>query len=428
MEDDMLPRITDVPSKKRHEFLMRKLRLCSVVFDLSVLVAYRRSNKSLTEFKQSGGPYEKLTKTMIRAGDKNDTLEELMDYVPTLESLPEDAVSEIKNMVRANIFRAFPSHTAHVPEKEKETDNKLYGPGDKRPLVEGAWVHLLYVYEFLQRIVDAGLLRDDHIEESFVENLFNITMNADDSREACFVANLLPSFWEKFPQKRPVIWTTVRRNLSRFVSSRHRHIPSAVTDLLRFASERIRELPLPLKDGNKLFIQQILIPLHKTHAYPDYSLSLNVSMLDFLNKDRELANMMFEGILSGDPIPPTSELCLLDELKSLMNSAWLEKITKSNAQLLFRRIAKGLTGSDVDVAKIALDILSWDRFIEFAKLHKNISLPVITPALQNAGKHCVGDESVQVLAAEVRNRFYNVERYADRQVEGTSSDNKRRRI
>ncbi|GLT99792.1 hypothetical protein SLE2022_172080 [Rubroshorea leprosula] len=111
-----------------------------------------------------------------------------------------------------------------------------------------------------------------------------------------------------------------------------------------------------------------------------------------------------------------------------MNSARLEKITKSNAQLLFKRIAKGLTGSDVDVAKIALDILSWDRFIEFAKLHKNVSLAVIIPALQNAGKHCIGDESVQVLAAEVRNRFYNVERYADRQVEGTSSDNKRRRI
>ncbi|GKV38592.1 hypothetical protein SLEP1_g46482 [Rubroshorea leprosula] len=209
---------------------MRKLRLCSVVFDLSVLVAYRRSNKSLTEFKQSGRPYEELTETMARAGNKNDTLEELMDYVPTLESLPEDAVSEIMNMVRANIFRAFPSPTAHVHEEEKETDNKLYGPGDKKPLVEVVWIHLLYVYEFLQRIVDAGL-RDDHIEESFVENLFNITTNADDSREACSVAKLLPSFWEKFPQKRCVIWTTARRNLSRFVSSRHRHIPSAVTEL-----------------------------------------------------------------------------------------------------------------------------------------------------------------------------------------------------
>ncbi|GKV38607.1 hypothetical protein SLEP1_g46497 [Rubroshorea leprosula] len=324
MDEDNLPRIRDVPVKKRHELFMKKLRLCS-------------------------GSLE----TIIPIGTKLEILKELLDYVPSLDSLPDDAVRQIKEMVAANIFRPFPSPSAHVSDINYETD-ELYDPEVKRPLVEESWFFLRHVYQFLRHVVDAGLLRDDHTEDSFVKTL-------------------------------------------------------AVCPLLSFANDRIRESRVPLLAENRMFLERVLIPMHKISSYSIYSRCLSQCMLAFLAMDSELDNLMIRGIFSGGQrsLRSTCEIELLDELKSLMTHTLLGRITPSNAELVFRRIGKCLTSLHAMVVTKALNILKWPRFILFAKQRKQVSVPIIMPALENVGNQFLWDNNVRELAARVREKSYN---------------------
>ncbi|GLT99798.1 hypothetical protein SLE2022_172130 [Rubroshorea leprosula] len=396
MDEDNLPRIRDVPVKKRHELFMKKLRLCS-------------------------GSLE----TIIPIGTKLETLKELLDYVPSLDSIPDDAVRKIKEMVAANIFRPFPSPSAHVSDINYETD-ELYDPEIKRPLVEESWFFLRHVYQFLRYVVDAGLLRDDHTEDSFVKTLLNIALDADDQREAISVTFVLTSFWKKFTQKRRLIWRTVQHILSRFVSESHLYITSAVRPLLSFANDRIRESRVPLLAENRMFLERVLIPMHKISSYSIYSRCLSQCMLAFLAMDSELDNLMIRGIFRGRqrPLRSTCEIELLEELKSLMTHTLLGRITPSNAELVFRRIGKCLTSLHANVVTKALNLLKWPRFILFAKQRKQVSVPIIIPALENVGNQFLWDNNVRELAARVREKSYN-ENDADWQFERRTRKRKR---
>ncbi|GKV38598.1 hypothetical protein SLEP1_g46488 [Rubroshorea leprosula] len=276
-------------------------------------------------------------------------LKEMGDYVLTLESLSDDAVWLIMKMLRSNLFRPFPSQTAVFSEIENEN---LYDTEDKRPLVEGAWVHLRNFYEFLQKVVDAGLLREEHIDDKFITWFFNTAVLADDYREACFVADLLPSFWTKFPNKQQSIWRTVRSNLSRFVARTGR--------------------------------------------------AADQCLVRFLEKEGSLVNLIFEAILSGDHICESS---LLNEIKALMAIGNINEINQSNAELLFGCIAKTLRSSDKKVVRKGLDIASSDRFLELAEIHRELSLPVIRMGLQCA----IENNSVRAAAKHILEKFYNVE-------------------
>ncbi|GLT99784.1 hypothetical protein SLE2022_172000 [Rubroshorea leprosula] len=403
MTEENLPRIRDVPVENRGDAFLNKLRRCLEIVDFRRFIEHFKAKQSLSDVRQSGVASAEILDMIATIFERDDILKELSDYVPTLESLPEDAVCIIRKILRANIFRPFPSPTAVVSEEENESSIELYGPGDKRPLVEGSWVHLQCIYEFFQKIVDAGLLRDDHIDDSFITWFFNTAVEADDSREACFVADLLPSFWVKFPQKQLAIWGTVRSNLSRFVCpNRQSYIPSAVSSLLRFVSDRIPEWSVPLQEEHTHFLRLVLIPMHRIKAYPSYSSWLQMCLERFLEKEGSLVNLIFEGILSGDHICESS---ILNEIKALMAIGNINEISQSNAELLFGCIAKTLRSSDNKVVRKGLDIASSNRFLELAEVHWELSLPVIRMGLQCA----IENNSVRAAARHILERFYNVE-------------------
>ncbi|GKV38581.1 hypothetical protein SLEP1_g46471 [Rubroshorea leprosula] len=428
MTEENLPRIRDVPVENRGDAFLNKLRRCLEIVDFRRFIEHFKAKQSLSDVRQSGVASAEILDMIETIFEMDDTLKELSDYVPTLESLPEDAVCIIRKILRTNIFRPFPSPTAVVSEEENESSIELYGPGDKRPLVEGSWIHLQCIYEFFQKIVDAGLLRDDHIDDSFITWFFNTAVEADDSREACFVADLLPSFWAKFPQKQLAIWRTVRSNLSRFVCpDRQSYIPSAVSSLLWFVSDRIPEWSVPLQEEHTHFLRLVLIPMHKIKSYPYFSHWLQMCLVRFMEKDSSLVNLIFEGILSGDPTPSTSELCLLDELIYLMKFSTIKEIDQPNAQLLFRRTANGLGGYEVKVAKKALDIASFNRFLELAKLHKEASIPVMILALQNAVNYS-RNSSVPIIAKHILKKLYDVEKDVSWKLEDEEKKTKRTRI
>ncbi|GKV38583.1 hypothetical protein SLEP1_g46473 [Rubroshorea leprosula] len=378
---------------------MKKLNCCSEFFDFKPFKEHFKAKQSLSDIRQSGVASAGILAKIETVFKRDGMLKEMGDYVLTLESLPDDAVGKIMKMLRSNLFRPFPSRTAVV----SKTENKnLYDTGEKIPLVEAAWVHLRNFYEFLQIIVDAGLLREEHIDDRFITWFFNTAVLADDNREACFVADLLPTFWAKFPKIRQSIWRTVRSNLSRFVSPcRKSCIPSAVGNQLQFVSNRIPEWPLPLREEQTHFLRLVLIPMHRIKAYPIYSSWLQLCLVRFLEKEGSLVNLIFEGILSGDH---TCESSLLNEIKALMAIGNINEISQSNAELLFGCIAKTLRSSDNKVVRKGLDIASSNRFLELTEIHRELSLPVIRMGLQCA----IENNSVRAAARHILERFYNV--------------------
>ncbi|GKV38580.1 hypothetical protein SLEP1_g46470 [Rubroshorea leprosula] len=399
MEDNNSPRIRDVPLENRHELFMDKLNCCSEFFHFRPFIQHFKAKQSLSDIRQSGVASSGILAMIETVFKRDGMLKEMGDYVLTLESLPDDAVCLIMKMLRSNLFRPFPSQTAVFSEIENEN---LYDTEDKRPLVEGAWVHLRNFYEFLQKIVDAGLLREEHIEDGFITWFFNTAVQADDYREACFVADLLPTFWAKFPKKQQSIWRTVRSNLSRYVADRESCIPSAVGNQLQFVSNRIPEWPVPLREEQTHFLRLVLIPMHRIKAYPSYSSWLQKCLVRFLEKEGSLVNLIFEGILSGDHICESS---LLNEIKALMAIGNINEINQSNAELLFGCIAKTLRSSDKKVVRKGLDIASSDRFLELAEIHRELSLPVIRMGLQCA----IENNSARAAAKHILEKFYNVE-------------------
>ncbi|GLT78431.1 hypothetical protein SLA2020_499680 [Shorea laevis] len=400
MEDNNSPRIGDVPLENRQELFIKKLNRCSEFFDFKPLEGHFKAKQSLSDIRQSRVAPAGILAKIETLFKRDSMLKEMSDYVLTLESLPDDAVCKIMKMLRSKLFfRPFPSHTTVV----SKTENKnLYDNGEKMPLVEAAWDHLRNFYEFLQIIVDAGLLRKEHIDDGFITWFFNTAVLADDNREACFVADLLPTFWAKFPKKQQSIWRTVRSNLSRYVADRKSCIPSAVGEMLQFASDRIPEWPVPLQEEHNHFLRLVLIPMHRIKAYPSYSPWLQLCLVRFLKKEGSLVNLIFEGILSGDHICESS---LLNEIKALMAIGNINEISQSNAELLFGCIAKTLRSSDVKVVRKGLDIASSRRFLELAEIHRELSLPVIRMGLQCA----IENNSARVAAKHILERFYNVE-------------------
>ncbi|GKV38604.1 hypothetical protein SLEP1_g46494 [Rubroshorea leprosula] len=133
MTEENLPRIRDVPVENRGDAFLNKLRRCLEIVDFKRFIEHFKAKQSLSDVRQSGVASAVILDMIEAIFERDDILKELSDYVPTLESLPEDAVCIIRKILRANIFRPFPSPTAVVSEEE----NELYGPGDKRPLVEG---------------------------------------------------------------------------------------------------------------------------------------------------------------------------------------------------------------------------------------------------------------------------------------------------
>lgn len=126
MYAEPLPSFRDVPPSERQALFVKKLHLCSFVFD------FTDPNKHVMEKEI-----------------KRQNLLELVDYVnPSggqgkfTEAVSEDVVFMISN----NLFRGLPA-----PRQSGEMDS--FDPEEEEPNLEPGWPHLQIVYEFLLRYV-----------------------------------------------------------------------------------------------------------------------------------------------------------------------------------------------------------------------------------------------------------------------------------
>ncbi|KAG8364572.1 hypothetical protein BUALT_Bualt18G0011300 [Buddleja alternifolia] len=375
---DALPSLRDVPSSERQNLFIRKLNMCSVVFD-----------------------FTDPTTNLNEKDAKRRMLLELVDYMSSVNTkFSEVAMQEMTKMVYANLFRALPS---------ANHDNKLlgdvYDPEDEEPLTESSWPHLQIVYEFLLRFVassetDAKLAKR-YIDHSFVLRLLDL-FDSEDQREREYLKTILHRIYGKFMVHRPFIRKSINNIFYRFIFETEKH--NGIAELLEILGSIINGFALPLKEEHKLFLLRALIPLHKPKCMSIYHQQLAYCITQFAEKDAKLADTVIRGLLRYWPVTNTSkEVLFLSELEEVLEATQAAEFQRCMVPL-FRQIGRCLNSSHFQVAERALFMWNNDHIRNLITQNQKVILPIILPSLEkNARDHW--NQAVQSLTLNVRKIF-----------------------
>jgi len=109
----------------------------------------------------------------------------------------------------------------------------------------------------------------------------------------------------------------------------------------------------------------------------------------FLWKDKTLAVNLFDGLLKYWPFAhATKESLFLSEVREVVELLEEEPTPGVEALIprLFKRIAKCICSTHVRVVDSALCLFESQSFLNVMKAHKQITYPILVPALADLGK------------------------------------------
>jgi len=330
--------------------LMRKLKLCSVVFDFS---------------EGSGLESEKEIKRLH--------LLDLIEYINALKTpFPESILPEVIAMASENMFRPLPCRPADAP----------FDPDEDEPLLEPSWSHLHIVYEFFLRFVTSASL-DCRVARKYVDPVFLTRFlelfNSEDLRERDYLKTTLHRVYGKFMPHRGFIRKAIANSFSHFVYVTERH--NGVAELLEILGSIINGFALPLKQEHKQFLQQTLLPLHKPGNLSAYNQQLSYCISQYMEKEPALSSTIILGLLKYWPITNCSkEVLFLTELEALLD------ITPADSfaivvQPLFRTLARCVGSPHFQVAERTLFLWHNQYIVQLINGRRQEILPIIAPAL-----------------------------------------------
>ncbi|KAK6134697.1 hypothetical protein DH2020_031622 [Rehmannia glutinosa] len=381
---EALPSLRDVPSSERQNLFIRKLNMCSVVFD-----------------------FTEPTMNLNEKDVKRKMLLELVDYVSSVNSkFSEVAMQAMTKMLSANLFRALPS-----PNHDSKLLGDVYDPEDDEPTAEPSWPHLQIVYEFLLRFVSSSeidaKLAKRYIDHSFVLKLLDL-FDSDDQREREYLKTILHRIYGKFMVHRPFIRKAINNIFYNFIFETEKN--NGIAELLEILGSIINGFALPLKEEHKLFL--------------------------FVEKDVKLADTVIRGLLKYWPLTNSSkEVMFISELEEVLEATQAAEFQRCMVPL-FRQIGSCVNSSHFQplgcndlysdreffelshssshcglspfmqniVAERALFLWNNDHIRNLIILNQKVILPIILPSLEkNARGHW--NQAVQSLTLNVRKVF-----------------------
>ncbi|CAI5466783.1 unnamed protein product [Closterium sp. Yama58-4] len=359
-----LPLLKDVGAQEQQALFIRKLRLCSYLFDFN-------------------DPMKNVKEKEI----KRQTLLELVGYIESRKF--NVALGDIRRMLEINLFRPL-TRSAHGGEMP-------------RPTMEAAWPHLELVYEFLLRYVVSEDTYQSHcINQNFILNLLNL-FDSEDPRERKCVETSLNWIYDMFNVHRPFIREAIGNIVHRFKLERR----NGITEIFRFAI--VKGFELPFGEQDKKFLGQALFLLHKPrclhmyHHQPSY-----YCIIQFVEKDPELAEPVLRGLLKFWPLTDSQEEVLfLEELEEVLKETQLPEFQMVMTPL-FQQIARCLSSSHFQVVERTLRL--WNHHYIKALVARNHTtiMPLIFAAIMlninRKWKH-QDSKAVNSLATKVHNTF-----------------------
>uniref|UniRef100_A0A0D6QYH7 Serine/threonine protein phosphatase 2A regulatory subunit n=1 Tax=Araucaria cunninghamii TaxID=56994 RepID=A0A0D6QYH7_ARACU len=376
-----LPSFRDVSSSERQGLLMKKLRLCSFVFDFS-----------------------DPTKHLREKDMKRQTLLELVDFITSVNGkFTEVVMEEITKMVSANLFRTIPSSSHEFAGLDS------LDPEEEEPTMDPAWSHLQIVYEFFLRFVassetDAKSAKR-YIDHSFVLRLLDL-FDSEDPREREYLKTILHRIYGKFMVHRPFIRKAINNIFYRFIFETEKH--NGIAELLEILGSIINGFALPLKEEHKLFLVRALIPLHKPKCVAMYHQQLSHCITQFVEKDFKLADTIIRGLLKYWPITNSQkEVLFIGELEEVLEATQAAEFQRCMVPL-FRQIGRCLNSSHFQVAERALFLWNNDHIINLIAQNRYAILPLVFPALEkNTRNHW--SQAVHSLTLNVRKMFLEMD-------------------
>ncbi|GMH98489.1 hypothetical protein TrVE_jg9992 [Triparma verrucosa] len=369
-----LPTLRESPQSEREQLFLKKLDLCSYVFDFNVA-------------------------TQKRAKDiKRQTLLELVDYVntPAGQAIFTEAVmASVVKMVKENVGRSLP------PTKDD------FDPEEDEPQLEPSWPHLQVVYEFFLRFIVSGAVlaktAKRFIDQNTCLTLINL-FDSEDPRERDYLKTILHRIYGKFMTHRSFIRRNVSNIFYGFVYEKTRH--NGIGELLEILGSIINGFAIPLKKEHVTFLSKALLPLHKPKCVNLYHQQLSYCIIQYVEKDGDTGITVIRGLISCWPWTDSQkQVLLINELEELLELLGYEQLQVIQTEL-FRHLAR-LIGSDhFQVAERALFLWNNEHLVNAGCLSRQLAdviLPLIYDDLLDKCSHW--NQTVEGLAQSVQKMY-----------------------
>jgi len=358
-----IPRLAEASNANRPALFIRKLRLCSIVFDW-----HAPDNADSSRAKDI----------------KRQQLLELVEYLQNKEDLYTQAtIPEIIAMVSANLFRTLPP-----PAGETSGGGENGGEGQAEeddPTSDPGWPHLQIVFELFLRVcvsqeVDPATLKRN-ISGPFVVRFLEL-FNSEDHRERDYLKTILHRLYAKCMSLRQFIRKSMHNVFYCYIYDDPHH--SGIGELLEILGSIINGLALPLKMEHRLFLENLLVPLHKVSGLANFHPQLAYCVSQFVDKDPMLAVCVVSGLLRFWPTTDSAkELLFLNELEELLDLTQPEQF-EVLIPPLFARLAKCISSPHFQVAERSLFFWQNEHISELIQQNSARIFPIMARGLSRA--------------------------------------------
>ncbi|CAM9674582.1 unnamed protein product [Ectocarpus sp. 12 AP-2014] len=258
-----LPLLRDTSQHQREALFQQKLKLCTVVFDMT-------------------DPMENSRDKEV----KRCTLLELVEYINSTHGQQPDDCD---------------------PDKDE-------------PLLEEAWPHLQVVYEFLVRFVvssevDAKQAKQ-YVDQAMCLQLVDL-FDSEDPRERDYLKTILHRVYGKFMMHRAFIRRAVGNAFLRFVYECPRH--NGIGELLEILGSIVNGFATPLKKEHVDFLQVCLLPLHTPTMVNIYHQQLSYCVVQYVEKEADTATHILKSLIRFWPWRSSSkQVIFINELEEVL--------------------------------------------------------------------------------------------------------------
>jgi serine/threonine-protein phosphatase 2A regulatory subunit B' len=356
-ELEALPLLKETSADQQEKLFVAKLKQCCLIFNFSDCVNDVKSK----EIKRA-------------------CLSEIVDYITAGSRFStEDIYPDVITMVSTNLFRTLPPPLGADGASE-ETDAE-----EKEPTLEASWPHMELVHDFFLRFViscDSSIAKK-YIDQKLVLQLLEL-FDSEDSRERAFLKTIVHRAYGKFLGLRTFIRNQINNIFFRYIYEYERF--TGIAELLEMLGSIINGFVVPLKDEHKVFLERVLMPLHKAHSINLFHLQLTYCVLQFIEKDPLLGGPVIKGLLKYWPKTcSTKEILFLNKLEEMLKIIDSQVFT-AICTPLFKQITRSATSLHFQVAERTLALCSKKHVVQLIEKNLDEILPILLPALCRVSK------------------------------------------
>ncbi|KRY88809.1 Serine/threonine-protein phosphatase 2A 56 kDa regulatory subunit alpha isoform [Trichinella pseudospiralis] len=344
-ELEQLPLLKDASPDTLIDLFISKIRQCQVIFDFVDPVSSLKSKEV-----------------------KRITLTEMIDFIGCSKGiLTEPLYPEVVTMVASNIFRTLPPK-----------DNPDFDPEEDEPLLEAAWPHLQLIYEFFLRFLESPdfqpAVGKRYIDQRFVLKLLDL-FDSEDPRERDSLKTVLHRIYGKILGLRAFIRRQINHIFLRFIYETEQF--NGVGELLEILGSIINGFALPLKAEHKVFLEKVLLPLHKPKCFNLYHAQLAYCIVQFIEKDPSLTEKVITALIKYWPKTCSQkEVMFLNEIEEILDIIEPDQF-KIVMQPLFRQFAKCVSSSHFQVADRALYLWNNEYILSLIEDNSEVIMPIM---------------------------------------------------